>query len=441
MPIPITSASTILECSALSSRQNTSEASIVNCRLKSAKLPTMSPTMNPLTQAARSLIAELYPRAVELRHRLHRVPELAFQEVHTARLIRAELTSNGIPFTEGPPDAPTATVAVLGDPTKPCIALRADIDALPITEATGLPYASTHEGRMHACGHDGHAANLVLVASILKRLEAQLPVCVKCIWQPAEEGGGGAERLVKAGVLTGHFAGPPVKEIYGLHGWPNLDLGAVSTKPGPLLASTDTFIARFRGKGGHGAYPHLCIDPIIIAAQFVTTVQTTVAREIDPTDSCVVSMGKFHAGTAINVIPDEAVVEGTIRTLNPSTRAIAVEAVRRRALGIAAAAGGSVDFKHNVGYPATINDDTATTKVEQIAQSTVGPARYIRATKPSMGGEDFAYYGSQAKACFFLVGVKPPNRDTYPGLHTDTYDFTDEALKTASDMMLSIVLS
>jgi amidohydrolase len=386
------------------------------------------------------LIEKLYPKAVELRHALHRVPELAFQEVQTAGLIREALTQAHIPFTPGPTDAPTATIATIGDPAKPCIALRADIDALPITEATGLPYASTHAGRMHACGHDGHAANLVLVASVLKQMEKDLPVCVKCIWQPAEEGGGGAERLVKAGVLTGAFAGPAVREIYGLHGWPMLDVGTVSTRPGALLASTDTFVARFRGKGGHGAQPHLCVDPIIIAAQFVTTVQTTVAREIDPTESCVVSMGKFHGGTAINVIPDEAVVEGTIRTLNPQTRAVAVEAVRRRALGIAAAGGGTVDFKHNVGYPATINDDEATAKVEQTAQAVVGQSRYLRAPKPSMGGEDFAYYGAQAKACFFLVGVKPAGRDTYPGLHTDGFDFTDEALKTAAKMMLQIVL-
>jgi amidohydrolase len=392
----------------------------------------MSPAQIP------SLIDELYPRAVALRHALHRVPELAFDEVQTAQLIRDELSHAHIPFTKGPPDAPTATIAVIGDPQKPCIALRADIDALPITEATGLPYASTHPGRMHACGHDGHAANLALVASILKRLENDLPVCVKCIWQPAEEGGGGAERLVKAGVLNGSFAGPPVTEIYGLHGWPLLDVGTVSTRPGPLLASTDTFIARFRGKGGHGAYPHLCVDPILMAAQFVTTAQTIVAREIDPTESCVVSMGKFHAGTAINVIPDEAVVEGTIRTLNPQTRAVAVEAVRRRAQGIAAAGGGAVDFKHNVGYPATINDEAATQKVEQIAAQVVGPTHYLRAPKPSMGGEDFAYYGAQAKACFFLVGVKPPGQDSYPGLHTDTFDFTDAALKTAARIMLHL---
>ena len=196
------------------------------------------------------------PAIASFRHRLHRIPELAFEEFKTADAIRAELDQLGIAYTAGVKNAQTATIALIGDLDKPCIALRADIDALPIDERTGVAYRTTHPGRMHACGHDGHIATLIGVASILKSTADTLRVCVKLIWQPAEEGGGGAEKLVDAGVLDGRL-GPKVDAIFGLHGWPGLPVGTVATKPGALLAATDNFIATFVGKGCHGAYPHL----------------------------------------------------------------------------------------------------------------------------------------------------------------------------------------
>ena len=202
--------------------------------------------------------------AVDLRHRLHRIPELAYTEHLTAAAIRAELDAAGPETHRWRRRRPTATLALIGDTAKPCVALRADIDALPIIEQTGLPYASTHQGKMHACGHDGHAATLVGVAGALKAIEKQLPVCVKLMWQPAEEGGGGAEKLVLAGALDGRV-GPKVSAVFGLHGWPGLPVGTVATKAGALLAATDNFRVTFIGHGCHAAYPHLGVDPIVTA--------------------------------------------------------------------------------------------------------------------------------------------------------------------------------
>src|SRR5438105_8843424 len=204
-------------------------------------------------------IAAQLPHVIDLRHRLHRIPELGFEEHKTAAAVRAELKRLGIPHVAGVENADTATIAWIGDTSKPCIALRADIDALPIREQSKFDYCSTHEGCMHACGHDGHTATLVGVASILNEIKNDLSVCVKLIWQPAEEGGGGAERLVRAGVLDGRI-GPKVTAIFGLHGWPGMKVGTVATKPGALLAATGTFKATFIGKGCHGAYPHFGRD-------------------------------------------------------------------------------------------------------------------------------------------------------------------------------------
>ncbi len=266
------------------------------------------------------LIEQQSRRAVELRHRLHQIPELGYEEFKTAAAIRAELDTLGIEHVDGVPDAPTATIAMIGDLSKPCIALRSDIDALPIEERTGLPYASQHHGQMHACGHDGHIATLMGTAAVLKSMAAKLPVCIKLLWQPAEEGGGGAERLIAAGALDGRI-GPKVRAIFGLHGWPGLKVGTVASKAGVLLAATDSFEATFTGRGCHGAFPHMGIDPIVTAAEAVVNLQQFVSREFDPTDSAVVTIGEFHAGTATNIIPDTAWIAGTARTLNEPAQA------------------------------------------------------------------------------------------------------------------------
>jgi amidohydrolase len=385
-----------------------------------------------------SPINQQFAKVVDLRHRLHQIPELGYAEFKTAAMIRAELDALGIAHVDGVVDAPTATIAWIGDINLPCIALRADIDALPILEQTGLPYASTHIGRMHACGHDGHIATLMGTAGYLQSIARQLPVCVKLIWQPAEEGGGGAERLIRAGLLDGRL-GPAVRAIFGLHGWPGLKVGVIVSKPGVLLAATDTFAATFIGRGCHAAYPHLGNDPIVTAAEAVLNLQQFVSREFDPTDSAVVTVGKFNAGTASNVIPDTAIIEGTARTLHPQARAKIAASLKRRCAGIAAANGCDVKFDWIDGYPPTINDPQMTDYVAQIARATFGLDRYLTAPKPSMGGEDFAYYLEKVPGCFFLVGVEPIAAGGYPSLHSDRYDFTDDAMAIGMRMFIELV--
>jgi len=386
-----------------------------------------------------TLVAQRLPAAAEFRHRLHQIPELGFEEVKTAAAIRGELDQLQIAHTDGVADAPTATIAMIGDATKPCVALRADIDALPVSEQTGLPYASTHNGRMHACGHDGHMATLVGTAGVLQSMADELSVCVKLIFQPAEEGGGGAELLVKAGVLDGRI-GPKVAAIFGLHGWPGLPVGVVATKPGALLAATDNFHATFVGKGCHGAYPHLGADPIVAAAEAVLSCQQFVSRETDPTDSAVVTFGTISGGTAVNIIPDTATIDATVRTLTPEQRAKAKSALERRCRGVAMANNVELRWQWNEGYPSTTNDPAMADYVAKIARQTLGPDRFIPIAKPSMGGEDFAYYLEKVPGCFFLVGVEPGRPGSgYPSLHSDRYDFTDAALAIGMRMFVELV--
>jgi amidohydrolase len=377
-------------------------------------------------------------RFADLRHRLHQIPEIGFEEFRTAEMIRGELDRLGIAYVPGVPDAPTATIATIGDMSKPCVALRADIDALPILEKTGLPYASQTPGMMHACGHDGHSATLMGVAALLEDMADRLPVCVKLMWQPAEEGGGGASRLVEAGVLDGRL-GPKVNAVFGLHGWPGMKVGLVATKGGALLAATDTFLATFVGSGCHGAFPHLGRDPIVTACEATISLQKFISRELDPTEPGVITVGKFNAGTATNIIPDEATIEGTARTLTPAARKQIRVAIERRCQGIAEANDCGLRFEWIDGYPPTINDPGMADYVGRVARETLGPDRFIPVARPSMGGEDFAYYLEKVPGCFFLVGVEPHDRNGYPSLHSDRYDFTDAALEVGMRMFVSLV--
>ncbi|HQY89053.1 MAG TPA: M20 family metallopeptidase [Tepidisphaeraceae bacterium] len=386
-----------------------------------------------------SLIQQALPRAIEIRRTIHSYPELGYDEHETAAIIRAELTRLSIDFVAGIDNAPTATVALIGDSKKPCVALRADIDALPIHEQTGASYASKRPGLMHACGHDGHTANLLGTAAVLKGMEKDLNRCVKLIFQPAEEGGAGADRLVKAGALDGRI-GPKVEVIYGLHGLPGLPHGLVSSRVGALLASTDTFVVKFIGRGCHGAFPHLGRDPIVAAAEAVISLQQVVSRELDPTEPGVVTVGQFHAGTAENVIPDEAMIEGTIRTLDPKVRTKLAEAVKRRCEHIAMSAGCQAVVSIDAGYPTTINHAAPTRTVESIARKHLGEDKWLTAARPVMGGEDFAYYLEAVPGCFFMVGVSKPGQPVWP-LHSDRYDFPDDALPSCMRMFVELAVA
>jgi amidohydrolase len=384
-----------------------------------------------------SIIRDAARHAVDLRHALHRIPELGYQEFKTAALIRVELDRLNIPHVDGVPEAETATIAIIGDQTKPCVALRADIDALPIIERTGLPYASTHAGRMHACGHDGHTAVLLGAAAALKQIEAELNVCVKLIFQPAEEGGGGGEILCEAGVLDGRI-GPKVAAIFGMHGWPGLKAGIVATKPGALLAATDGFSATFVGRGCHGAFPHLGRDPIVTACEAVMNLQNFVSRETDPGESAVVTVGVIRAGSATNIIPDVATIEGTARTLLPVQRAAIQRSIERRCHHIAAANECTVQFEWRAGYPPTVNDPAMADYVAKVSRDVLGPQSFLPVGRPSMGGEDFAYYLQQVPGCFFLIGVEPREADSYPPLHNDRYNFGDDAVAVGVRMFVEV---
>ena len=389
---------------------------------------------------AQPLIEQNVPSLVKLRHRLHQIPELNFEEFKTAGVIRDELNRLKVEHVDGVPGAETATIAMIGDQSKPCVALRADIDALPIEEATGLAYRSTHAGRMHACGHDGHTTTLLGVASVLKSMEKQLPVCVKLIWQPAEEGGGGGNVLCQAGVVDGRV-GPRVHAIFGLHGWPGMKVGMVSTKPGPLLAATDTFAATMVGKSCHAAYPHLGRDPLVAGCEAVVNLQQFVTRDLDPTEAAILTVGMINGGTATNIIPDRVTFEGTVRTLSPHARKLVRECFERRCRGIASAAGCTFEVNWTDGYPATINDPAMADYVAKVARQALGHDRFVPAARATMGGEDFAYYLEQVPGCFFLVGVQPHGRDDYPSLHNDHFDFTDDALAVGMRVFVELVMN
>ncbi len=382
-----------------------------------------------------ALIDECAQSAATIRRRLHEIPELGYQEFKTSALIRDELAKIGVDFVAGVEDAETATIAMIGDPSRRCVALRADIDALPIVEQTGLPYASRHDGRMHACGHDGHTATLLATARVLKQLE--LPVCVKLLFQPAEEGGGGGEVLTNAGVLDGRV-GPKVDAIYGLHGWPGLPVGTVSTRAGALLAATDSFSLDFIGKGCHGAFPHLGSDPILAACEAVVNLQQFVSRELDPTEPAVVTVGKINSGTATNIIPDIATIAGTARSITSATREHIRESIERRCAGIATASRCESRLTWETGYPATINDPKHADVVARVARTNLGETNFIPAAGPVMGGEDFAYYLEKVPGCFFFIGVCPPGRSSYPSLHNDHFDFSDSAIPTGVRMFVEL---
>jgi amidohydrolase len=385
-----------------------------------------------------ALIDKRLGAVVNLRHRLHQIPELMYEEFETAAAIRGELDQLGIKYVAGVEGAPTATVAWVGNLEKPCIALRSDIDALPILEQTGLAYASDRPGKMHACGHDGHMAGLMGVAGIVKELAERLPVCVKFLWQPAEEGGAGAQRMVQAGVLDGRI-GPKVEAIFGLHGWPGLAVGSVATKGGVLMAATDNFTVKVKGKGCHGAFPHLGKDPIVAACEMVGSLQHVASRDMDPTEPSVVTVGIFNAGTAVNVIPDVVEFSGTSRTLGGEPRIKIRKMIERRCLGVGMAHGCEVDFELHEGYPATVNDPAMADYVATVVRKELGNDSFVPVGRPSMGGEDFAYYLEQVPGCFFLVGVRPHGRGEYPSLHNDRFDFTDEALGVGMKVFLGIV--
>jgi hippurate hydrolase len=372
-----------------------------------------------------------------IRRDLHAHPQLAFEETYAAGVIARELERLGIAHVTGL--AETGVAAWLGPAEGEAVALRADIDALPITEQTGAPWASQHPGLMHACGHDGHTAILLGAARVLKQVEADLPRPVKLIFQPGEERAGGGRRMIEAGVLS-DAAGPAVRSIFGLHGMPYLKLGQFATRPGPLMAATDDFRIVLTGRGGHAAMPQFTLDPLPAAAQLLLSLQTIVSRSVDPVEPAVLSVAQLHAGegAAANIIPAAAELAGTIRTLSPAASKLITRRMRELAEAAAAGFGGTAQTHITPGYPATVNDPRATELAMTVATDALGPEQVFEAPHPVMASEDFAYYGQQVPACFGFLGACPADVDHPPPLHHPQYDFNDDALAPGIRWMVEI---
>ncbi len=405
-------------------------------------------------QSIVSLINQHLDEIAAIRRDLHAHPQILFTEEYSSKLIQDELTRLGITFRANmggkAPNTGTGVMAHIPatvDSPGDCIGLRADMDALPITELNTFAHKSTNPGQMHACGHDGHTAILLGVARVLGHLEHR-PNPVTLIFQPAEEGGGGGEKMIRDGALTGgpvskpdSGLGPPITRMYGLHGWPDMPLGTVATKPGALLAATDTFDITITGSQGHAAYPHLCNDPIVASAAIISAAQTLVSRTTSPTDSLVVTFGAIHAGTAYNIVPETATLKGTVRTLNMDTRATTKARFFELVESTAKAMGCRAQITWNTGYPVTKNDPAEADRVMQISQQATLTTGFELVQEPSMGGEDFSYYALEVPACFYLIGLNESQAEPYPGLHTPTFDFNDKAIGVGMEMMCLLALS
>jgi amidohydrolase len=382
-------------------------------------------------QDPRADIEALAPQLRQIRRDIHRHPELGFEETRTQALVRAWLQARG--YT--PRDcADTGLVADLhpGRPG-PTIALRADLDCLPMHETTDIPHRSVHDGRAHKCGHDGHTAILLGVADILARYRDDVGGNVRLLFQPAEEGvrGGGAKVMVAEGALVG------AAEVYGLHNWPGFPKGQVHVQPGPMLAQVHTLTLTITGKGGHASQPQVCRDPIVAGAHLVAALQTVVARGLGYTGGAVVSITQFTAGTTHNVIPGSALLRGTVRTFHPEVGERVLDRIREVVDGTAATFGVRVELDVEVGYPVTMNDAGCAAAVARVAQDVVGPARVTDAGLPCAGAEDFAYLAAAVPGAYFFLGARRGEEDT-PVCHHPDFDFDDDLIPTGMAVMLGL---
>ena len=365
-------------------------------------------------------IADAAAEVAAWRHDLHRHPELMYDLPRTSALVADKLRAFGCDEVATGVGRSGVVGVIRGKaPGNRAIGLRADMDALPITEASGtLPHASTTPGRMHACGHDGHTAMLLGAARHLCDTRDFAGTAV-VIFQPAEEGGAGARAMLDDGLMT-RFG---IDEVFALHNLPGLPIGQFALRPGPIMASTDRFEVTIAGHGGHAAMPHLCRDPLLAGAAITCALQAIVARNVDPLDACVVSVTQFAAGTAGNAIAETARLSGTVRTLKPETRRFAEQRLREVASGVAAAYGVTATTTYHNGYPVTINDPGAARFAAGIAAAVAGPGKVNAATEPMMGAEDFSYMLEARPGAFAFIG----NGDS-AGLHHPAYDFDDRVL-------------
>jgi amidohydrolase len=388
-----------------------------------------------IKQQIQDLAKNIFNDVVANRRHLHSHPELSFHEVETSAFVAGKLDELGIEYIKM---ADTGLVGLIkGDrPSTNVIALRADMDALPITEANEVPYKSQNNGVMHACGHDVHTSSLLGVAKILTSLKSEFGGTVKLIFQPAEEKlPGGASIMIKEGVLEN----PKPQAVIGQHVMPLIDAGKVGFRSGQYMASTDELYVTVTGKGGHAAQPQQNVDPVIITAHILTALQQIVSRFSDPKTSCVLSFGKVIANGATNVIPNEVKLEGTFRALDETWRAEAHEKMIKMAKGIAESMGATCDFNIVKGYPFLTNEPKLTAATRGFAEDYLG-AENVLDLDIWMAGEDFAYYTQVANACFYRLGTRNESRGITSSVHTPTFDIEETALETSVGLMAYIAV-
>jgi len=398
----------------------------------------MSASTEQLKERIRALAALYWPEVVQLRRHIHQYPELSFQEEATSRLVVETLRGYGIEVTIGV--AGTGVVAhIYGeDPHSKTIALRADMDALPIQEDNDVVYKSSYPGVMHACGHDVHTASLLGVARILQETRHLWKGTIKCLFQPGEEVlPGGASLMIQEGALE-HPA--PVC-IFGQHVAPDLEVGKVGFRPGIYMASSDELYLTIRGKGGHGAMPHLTVDPIVVAAHIITALQQITSRAAHPAMPTVLTLGKINSvGGATNVIPDEVRIEGTFRTFDEQWRASAKEQMQRMAVGIAEGMGASCAFKIVKGYPVLKNEESLTLRAKVAAMELLGADQVVD-LPIRMTSEDFAWYTQELPGCFYRLGTRNERLNCTSGVHTSTFDIDEQALELGIALMSWLAIS
>ncbi len=367
---------------------------------------------------------------IEVRRHLHAHPELSYQEFETSKFVQEKLADWNIPFEI------KATTGVVGlikakNPGKRIIALRADMDALPIKEENDIPYKSKNDGVMHACGHDVHTTCLLGAAKILNETKDDWEGTVKLIFQPGEEKNpGGASLMIKDGVLDN----PKPTAIFGLHVHPGLAVGKMSFRDGKVMASADELYITIKGKGGHAASPHLCIDPILIASHLIIGLQQLVSRNNNPHNPTVLSITAFNGGTTTNVIPNEVKLKGTFRAMDEEWRFKAHELIRTLSTNLVHGMGGEIDLLIDVGYPSVYNNEALHEVAKQKAEAFIGVSN-VEETEKRMGAEDFGYYTQQIPGCFYRLGVMNTEKGIISGVHTPTFNIDESAIETGMGMM------
>jgi amidohydrolase len=378
-------------------------------------------------------IYEMKGWLVEIRRTIHMHPELGFEEVETSRLVSEWLERFGLQVKKGM--AKTGVVGLLnGKRPGKTVAIRADMDALPMDEANKVPYASKIKGKMHACGHDAHVAILLGVAKFFSSIPDQVRENIKWIFQPAEEGGGGGKVMVEEGVLEN----PKVDAIFGAHVFPFLPIGKVGVNEREGLAAADRFTIKIMGKGGHAASPHVAKDPILAAGHLITQIHSIVSRNINPLESGVVTIGKVSGGTAYNIIPDEVELWGTVRSLNPQVREELKSRIEQVTQGIVRSFAMDYRFDFEYGYPVLVNDPEMSKLVASACAKGIGKEN-VEVLKPSMGGEDFAYYLEKVPGSFFRLGCRNEEKGIIHPYHSSLFDIDEVILPFGVEMFVRII--